>query len=332
MSEQNSPGTPAAGGLKDAPPQSSEEQAFTAIAMEQLDADDSDLESAVTALAEQPPSASSPGVDAALSPNPAETTPVQLQPGQTVPPVTVPPANVPQQGQPTQAGQQTPLQQPEVVVPGSAPAPNVPPQQPGAQGSPEDGFTALAQQFDQNREKIIDLVAEHTYKLSDKEVEQVLSEPDKAIPKLLARAHVNAVSGVLQHVAQQIPNVVHGLMQAQSRFADLENKFYAQWPQLDRTKHNDQIVQLTRAYRQLNPEASFEEVSKVVGSQAVVLLNLQNAQRPAVPARPSMQVPFSPAGAVAGGTVLPNGQPKPQSQVELWSQLLDADEAGQFDG
>jgi len=189
------------------------------------------------------------------------------------------------------------------------------------QASPqaEDGFTALDRAIEAGREDLIKAVAQKVYQLPAEELEAVQTEPEVAIPKLLARVHVNTVQGVIRHVAQQMPAMVGALMQAQAEYGKREEQFFSQWPQLDRTKHRDQILQVGQVFRQVNPNATLEDFIKHVGAQ-VVLMNGLHAQQPQRAAMPVSQ-PVAPAYVPAGAGRQSNPAPAPDNNP--WAEMVE---------
>ena len=198
--------------------------------------------------------------------------------------------------------------------------------------APEDTFRVLSETIARERPKIIDAVATGQYQLTNEELTLIATEPEKVLPTLMARVHINAVQGVLSHVAQQLPAVVGGMIKAQQAQADLESKFYSAWPQLDRTKHDTTVRQLAAAYRQLNPNASFDDCVRVVGAQAAVALGVATVPpvaAPAVAPAPVRAVPFQPAAAAARTAATPATQ-----EPGLWermSAIIAADDAGMME-
>lgn len=256
----------------------------------------------------QPPAVTTPATPPAqqVAPQPQVTPPVvQPQPTQQAPAQAVPPQGDPQQQQ--QVQQQPPQQQA--------------PQQ--AQESAVDPFTQLEQTIQAGQAQVIDAVAQGVYALSEEEVEGVLSDPGKHLPQMMARVHVNAVQGVLRHVAQQMPAMVSGLLRAREENSQREESFFKAWPQLDRTKHMADIVKVGQVFRQLNPNATQEDFIKTVGAQVVLAhgLHLQQQQQqqapPQQPVAPTVPV-FQPAGVGHQG-----GTPAP-AQVNIWEEFTEA--------
>ena len=278
------------------------------------DSDDFDygvLDNAIEAsVAEETPEPQVPVVEA-----PVVQTPVQT-PAEG--PAVVTP--VPAAAAPASA----PVDPAAVAAPQAAPAVETPQQAasqaqaPTPQAENVDGFTALDQAIEKSREKVVDAVAQGSYQLSQEELEQISTEPEKVVPRLLARVHVNAVQGVLRHVASQMPMMVGALLQTQVENTKREETFFSRWPQLDRSKHRDDIVRVGQVYKQLNPNATVEDFIKHVGAQVVMLHGLHAQQaaasvQPVAPATPA----YRPAGA--GRT----SAPAVQTQDNPWAEFVE---------
>lgn len=247
----------------------------------------------------------------------------------TAPEPVVEPAS--QEPQPAVQSQPAPSSaQPEQPAPQQQPAATPSPQTtPQAETTPdEDGFTKLDKAIQASRDTVIEAVATSSYQLSQEELEGIQVEPEKVLPKLMARVHVNAVQGVLRHVAQQMPAMVHGLIHAQSEHKAREDEFFKAWPQLDRTKHGQDIVRAGQVFRQLNPQATLQDFIKQVGAQVVIAHGL-HLQAPAQAAQPQQQrtvqqqaastpAPFVPAGV--GRTSAPVTIP---TENNPWSELVE---------
>lgn len=206
---------------------------------------------------------------------------------------------------------------PQQVAP-AAPAPQAPPaaQQPA-------GFAEMAQQLQTAKTQVVDMLAQQAYGLTPEEAEQIATDPVTVIPKMMARVHVNAVSAVLSHVAQQLPQVILGVMQQRDVNARNEEKFFAAWPQLKRDQHGQAVASIARVYRQMNPNADTETFIKQVGAQAVVALGLlQPGVMPVASAAAPVQrpAPFVPA-AVSAPATTGMGQ-QTANPFEVLSQLM----------
>jgi len=234
-----------------------------------------------------------------------------------------------------------PVQEPLKAVP--APAPTPVPAAPAAESAraveplkaapempkaspPESIFASIQQELERNAPQFEKAVAERVYALRPEEIEALQSEPEKIVPQLMARAHVNIVRNVVSTLAAQLPQVVHGLIAASKQHQTLQDKFYEAWPQLDPKKHGPDVAKMAAAYRQLNPNATFEEMVRTVGAQSVVALGLL-AQTPTKVA--AVKAPaFQPAAssAAAGGALVP-----PENGFAEFARYVLADQEGKFD-
>lgn len=269
--------------------------------------------------------------------SPGQAEPAAPPPVQQTPEV---PGQQAQQPQPSSQAQQAPVPPtPQAPVEPQAQAPAVP------QVPPEGMFQHLEQEVAKNREVFEKALQEQVYKLSDKEQDELRDNVEVAVPKLMARMHVNVVQNMLATIAQQLPQVVGGLVQARTRSAERENSFYQRWPQLDRAKHGDTVKQLARSFMHANPTADFDTAVRMVGAQALVALNLPvgTPNAPAQPAVAQQQVmtpgpvvrqvspAYVPGGVqVAAPPVAPNGG-LPTNPFEAMDQFLVQDEQGAFD-
>lgn len=259
---------------------------------------------------------------------------VQAEPA--VPPTTQPAPEVP--GQPTPPA--------DGASPAAAPVPPAAAAQ-GAAGG-EYMFQHLEAEIAKNRGVFEKALQEQVYKLSSEEQEELRDNVEVAVPKLLSRMHVNVVQNMLATIAQQLPGVVGGLIQARTRSRDREDTFYQRWPQLDRAQHGETVKQLARSFMHANPTADFETAVRMVGAQALVALNLpvgtagapagqaqQGGAQPrtATPGKVVRQVsqPYVPGGVQAAGVPSAANGGGSQNPFEVMDQFLLNDEQGLFD-
>lgn len=223
----------------------------------------------------------------------------------------------PPSGQPQQAANPAQGTQP-VVQPAVQPQAPVQSQQPqAAPDTQEDEFVKLDKLIEDQRPKVIDSVALGAYQLTQEELEGISVEPEKVIPKLLAKVHVNAVQGVLRHVAQTLPQMLNGMLQVREVNRQREDTFWKAWPQLDRTKHSAQVMQAAQTFRQMNPKADEATFVKQVGAMVAVMNGLYSppSNQPSPPQ--AARVPaFVPAGAGQTG-----GAPASVQQPQGWEVI-----------
>lgn len=254
-----------------------------------------------------------------------ETFPQVTAEGST-PPVVAPAATVPTPP-PAAAPTATPPQGVQAQQPTQAPAT----QQASSQQAPQtteegDGFTQLDTLIEQQRPKVIEALAQQSYQLTEDELNGLQEDPGRTVPKLLARAHVNAVQGVLRHVAQQLPSMLAGMLQLREQNKQREDTFWNAWPQLDRQKHEQQVTQVARVFRQINPTADMNTFVQHVGAQVMLMNGLHRAAAPVQPqATQPRPAPFVPAGAGHGGVPNPAAMKQPEGWEVIASMMQQED-------
>jgi hypothetical protein len=278
------------------------------------------------------------------------------QQGQPQQPAVAPsaPAGQPQE---TVIQQQVPGQAPQPVpgqpalqgqVPAGAPGQAAP--QAAVQGQPAaqpqvNPIEALRASVEAQRENFINVAAQsYADSFTDEDVEEFSSNPKVALSKMGARLHFDIVQNTLGMVAARLPEMMTGLMQAQSAHKQAEDAFYGQNPDL--RAHDDKIRPIAQMYRQLNPTMPQEQFMANLAGLARMQLGLVQAQpqapvqnpapQPVVSAQPQRVPAFRPAGsAVPAAAQRPAGaQPNGQGLNE-WGMIdviLEADQAGRLDG
>ena len=196
-----------------------------------------------------------------------------------------------------------------------APAPQPSEGEAGPAASPE----ALAKQFREARAEAEKLLAEQHYKLSEEDAEALEVDPGAAIPRLMAKVYMDAVTTAISHVLDNMPRLIEGTMQVQQQAKAAEDKFYETWPQLDRSKHHEMVLRLGRAYRQAYPNASQDEFIRDVGAQALVALRIPLQAQKAPESKPFR--PASVASAPAAQTV-----ERPKNPFEALAEELMRDD------
>lgn len=250
-----------------------------------------------------------------------------------------------QEQEPVVAQQPTeqPAQQPEPTVaqpvPGTAPAaaPSAP------QAQPEQvSFQSLSEGLEQNLNVIRDRLASEVYTVSDRQLEELATDPKKVYAHMMANVHMNAVSSVMRVVASNLPNVVMGMMKAQQRNAEAENRFWKQFPGLDRTnsQHRQTVATIAQNVRATNPQMAEADMVRFTAAQAAVMLGVagvpitpQSNGRPRAPQMPGRQVRQTPQAYSAAGAKQPGARTAPPSrnQWDLMTSLIQMGDQGRFD-
>lgn len=157
---------------------------------------------------------------------------------------------------------------------------------------------------------------EKSYAFSDEEATALQIEPEKVLPKMAARLHMEVLDNVMQHVYNAMPGVIQQYTVATSREEKAQTEFFGAWPELK--GHDSQVLQMGQMYRQMNPTASPQEAIQRIGEMTMAALGMKRVeqaqqQQPAAP-----QTPFRPAAPGRVGT--------PPPIKGKWDEFLDDDE------
>ncbi len=229
-------------------------------------------------------------------PEPAEPAPVPepVSPEEPAPQAVVP---TPAEPVPAPAPVEPAPEPAPVTAEPPAPVEPQPVQQPQApQQTTEEAQAAYAKY----RGEAEAVLAKEHYAISPEMAENLDENAAIVIPQLMSKVYMDAVSGAISHVLNQMPALVEGAIMARETRSSQETQFFTAWPQLDPAQHRATVVSLGQAYRQVHPSASVEQFTRDVGAQAIVALQLmpQAVAPPAqAPAQEPTPVPFRPAGS-----------------------------------
>jgi hypothetical protein len=216
------------------------------------------------------------------------------------PPGEIPESLVPQvgpEGQPLEAAIEQPLVEEEIRLTADqwsqsqqalAPTPQA---QPVAQ-PPIDPEQLQAQAIEQ--------LTTTMYALSDEDKNALIAEPDKVLPGLAARMHVTMQVQLAQQIAQILPGIIQGQLAQANKVQGLENSFFGQYPELNKPQFKATVQESLAMIRQVNPQASREEVMRDGAALAAVRLRTrlggaqEPAQMPALPATMPLASPTAP--------------------------------------
>lgn len=182
-------------------------------------------------------------------------------------------------------------------------APQAPVKEQAEQPAPSDtgpapnALETLRGEIEKHQDAFVEALSNSVYKLDESQQAEVLDTPETAIPKLMARVHMEVTKNVIGSIAQQIPNTVAGVLQAREASTRHEKAFYEKWPQLSPEQDSKVVLQLAANYRRNNPDATPEEVIQMVGAQALVATGKYQQQQPTEQQAPKAKpAPFVPAG------------------------------------
>lgn len=263
-----------------------------------------------------------------------------------------------------QPGQQTPQFRSQArpgQVPGQqqAPAqmqqqaPQAPPAPAGLQSEADrqaeeirrDPFAFQANLLQQQEQAYTQALAENVYKISEADMDAFLSGDSTKVSQALARVHINAVGSAMKVVSQYMPIWVGNMLRLHQTANDAEKSFWDANPDLNRQTHNQLAQTAARAYRQINPRATSEEMNRVVGAMVMAAAGVTPGSgfRPGPVAQhqlpngvrtPGRVVRNNPPGFQPAGMQAVSGA-RPALQSNPWgdtAEIILADDRGAFDG
>lgn len=194
-------------------------------------------------------------------------------------------------------------------------------QQPEVQETAEQKAAREAKEAEQRQKYEQEL--EDYYKLPDDLAARLATEPETVLPKLAAKVHQAVMVGVQNQVTQMIPEMFQRMQQVQKANQSAMDAFYGRWPGL--RKHEKQVLEVGKMYRQMNPKATPQESVERIGMLVAAAMGFDpatlgkpqgNGQQPAARRRPG--APARPAGV--GGSQAGNA-PAPENP---WAAEADA--------
>lgn len=240
---------------------------------------------------------------------PKETTPSSSPPEVQSAPAIQPPAPPPPVAE-------MPPSVEELLSGVEAPAPQTveaAPPQPAPPPPPQVDVATLQKQA-------IDYLMANEYKFSDEERTQLISAPDEVLPRLAARMHVGIATQLAQQVAQAVPAMIQQHMESHIKAQRAEMEFFSRYPKLNREEWKPTIVESLQMVKQMNPQASREQIISEGAALAAFRINSKfgNRYSPQPPQQPrgSAQpyVPVAPGGGMAPPT-------NPHAQSNPWADL-----------
>lgn len=164
-----------------------------------------------------------------------------------------------------------------------------------------------AKLFSDWRNETESLLAQHHYRMSEKDVEEFNENPAAWVPKAMSRVYLDCISASFQQFVTYLPRMVDQVLDMKASTESRENEFFGAWPELK--QHKDTVLRLGAAYRAQNPTASAEDFIKEVGAQACVALRITPpGMQAAAPKQPEVKAPFTPASQTPAPV-----PPKPKS-------------------
>lgn len=168
------------------------------------------------------------------------------------------------------------------------------------------------------------------YELEPDDAELFQLEPEKVLPKVAAKLHMNVVEALHEGVQSMLPQMIQQVQQRQQAQEKSVGAFFEAWPALNDEQYMDTVVRVVENYKRAYPHAPLEQVINEAGAAAMVALKLpiggqqqqpqQQQQQPA----PSMAPP-PPANPGAGSQTLPT-QPQTGNVFEqMFEDIIEDD-------
>lgn len=199
------------------------------------------------------------------------------------------------------------------VQPGTTPPTEVIP--PPPQLTPEQMAEQQRQWQEYQAQQVAQL--EQYYAMGEEDALALATEPEKVLPKLAARLHMQVMQNVQAQMAQTMPNVLKTVQEATVRESKAKEEFFSAWPELRGSEA--QVLQAGMLYRQMNPTASPQEAIEGIGRIVMAATGKQRVAGGGTPPAATRQqpaAPFKPAAGVGGA----QHQPK---QKTAWEDLID---------
>jgi hypothetical protein len=143
-------------------------------------------------------------------------------------------------------------------------------------------------------------LAQNLYALSPEEKEELGTDMESAIPRLMGRLHVELSKNTLQLIESMVPKLIETTIAKTTASTKAKEKvlgeFYKANPALKPGEHDDAVQQYATTFRKMNPKASREEAFKFVGAAVMAHFGLHGAApAPGANGKTQQPPPFQPA-------------------------------------
>lgn len=163
------------------------------------------------------------------------------------------------------------------------------------------------------------------YEMSDEELSQFLTEPERVLPVLAARVHTSVVRNVLAQMEGLMNQLVPSIVERHKAQTETVNTFYTLNDDLKDAKFQAHIQAAAQQFRSVNPTADAKTIALKVGNMVRLMNGLPlrpeeaetQAANAAPPAAPPMR-PFVPATAGATGAAPITPQNEFAQLAEQW--------------
>lgn len=189
--------------------------------------------------------------------------------------------------------------------------------------APTETPEQFAARLSEDRTKAIDEIAAGWEKsLSDADREALITEPARVIPKLLARAQIQAFESAVSTVIGQLPVLLERYNQNVRAASDAETAFYSTYGE-DLRPHERDLQQAIAVIRAQAPTLKRDEVAAKAVAMVRTLKGLTGApqQQQQAPRKPTPVRPAAPHGSRA-----PVATPAPAAAPNPWDALAQLED------
>jgi len=184
-----------------------------------------------------------------------------------------------------------------------------------AQEQPQAPAPISAEQIQEARGKLEASLTSH-YALSEEDALLLQMEPEKVIPQMAAKLHLEVLDHVRSLMNSVVPSIVESYTQSTVRNTKAKDEFFSAFPEL--ANYEDQVIEIGTMFRKLNPKASPEEAIKRIGETTMAALGLTRRQSGSeAPTAPAAR-PFQPAA--------PGRVASPPASKNKWEALMEDDD------
>lgn len=166
----------------------------------------------------------------------------------------------------------------------------------------------LSEQLVEHREALIDALAAERFALSPQEEEALETDAVAEMPKLLSKVYYETMRSVVNHIQNNVPQLIRHMMTVMNAEQGAEQKFFQQFDGLDPQKHGPDIVMFANAFRQQNPQLTEDQLMSLVGTAVMSKYGLAPKAKPNGNGKVVPQ-PFVPARPGTSRVVTPEDSP-----------------------
>ena len=169
----------------------------------------------------------------------------------------------------------------------------------------------------------VDEWAKNLYALTPEQAEALITEPEKILPTLAARVHMQVLEHAARLINEQVPSIALQQFERKQLETEAENVFFTANPDLKDSRYIDAILNAGQMFRKYYPGATKEQAARGIGELVRTALNLQKPAAAAPQMRTmSTSAAHIPARAVGGGGTVGSSNAQP---VNVWDELANDD-------